>query len=531
MTGLLNGDVNDPAGVRSRIQSVRIGARLTAAGAIAGIAYAASAAPHNRVAIIALFLLNAAWAAGPLVLGAARMVRSRYRERLFVAWSAGWIAIAATIVVLDGGPDSPMSLLFFIPVVFAGLSYPLRAVVAVGAFDLFALVGTGVATGVSQPALAFFATCLAVVTLLCAWEALDHERQRDALARVSRADSLTGCLNRRGFEERLEAELDASRRSGRRTGLVMMDLDDFKQVNDTRGHEAGDELLCWTVVRAGEVLRPMDALGRLGGDEFAVVVPGAGSAEAAEVAQRLRDALSQRVSLSTGIASFPIDAEDRESLHRHADRHLYAAKNGRTLDPGPTTRELAWAAALARAVELRTAVADDHGGAVASHAAAMAQRLGWSGGELALLRMAAMLHDVGKVSVPDRILQKPGPLTIDEYEQVKAHPSAGAEIVEQVEGLSPVVDWIRHSHEHFDGSGYPAGLMGDAIPAASRILLVAEAYDAMTSRRPYGSPLPPELALEELRANAGGQFDPTCVEALEAHLAVSDADVPAYAAG
>jgi diguanylate cyclase (GGDEF)-like protein len=532
MTGLPNGDVDDPAGVRSRIQSVRIGARLTATGAVAGIAYAAATASGpNRLAIAALFLLSAGWGAAPLALGAERMVRGNYRERLFCAWSVGWIATASTIVVLDGGPDSPLALLFFIPVVFAGLSYPLRSVVAVGAVDVFALVGIGVATGVSQPALAFFATCLALVALLCAWEALDHERQRDALARVSRADSLTGCLNRRGFEERLEAELDASRRSGRRTGVVMMDLDDFKQVNDTRGHAAGDELLRWTVARATEVLRPMDALGRLGGDEFAIAIPGAGPAEAADVAQRLRDAVSQRVALSTGIAAYPDHGSEREAVLRHADHDLYAAKHGRDPDPGPTTRELAWAAALARAVELRTSVPDAHGTAVAAHAAGIARELGWSGGELALLRMAAMLHDVGKVSVPDRILQKPGPLTTTEFELVKAHPDAGADIVEQVEGLSPVVDWIRHSHEHFDGSGYPAGLTGDDIPAASRILLVAEAYDAMTSRRPYGSPLPPDIALEELNAGAGGQFDPACVAALEAHLEASGEAVRAYAAG
>ena len=531
MTGLPHGAVDDPAGVRSRIQSVHIGARVTAVGAVAGIAYAAATGHGpNRAAIIALFALTAAWGAAPLLLGAERMVRGRFRESLFFTWSAVWIALAGTIVVLDGGPKSPLSLLFFVPVVFAGLSYPLRSVVAVGAIDVLTLVGIGIATGASQPALAFYATCLAIVALLCAWEALDHERQRDALARVSRADSLTGCLNRRGLEERLEAELDGARRNGREVGVVMLDLDDFKQVNDARGHEAGDELLRWTVDRAGEMLRPMDALGRLGGDEFAVVVPGAGPVEAAEVAQRLRDAASGRVSLSTGIASFPLDGTDRESLLRHADRDLYAEKHGRAPEAGPTTRELGWAAALARAVELRTAVADDRGGAVAAYAAAIAQRLGWSGGELALLRMAAMLHDVGKVSVPDRILQKPGPLTFDEFERVKEHPAAGAEIVEQVDGLSPVVGWIRHSHEHFDGSGYPDGLAGDDIPSASRILLVAEAYEAMTSRRPYGSPLPSELALEELRAGAGGQFDPACVAALEAHLTDAAEGVPAYAA-
>ena len=129
-----------------------------------------------------------------------------------------------------------------------------------------------------------------------------------------------------------------------------------------------------------------------------------------------------------------------------------------------------------------------------------------------------MLHDVGKVSVPDRILQKPGPLSVEEYEQIKDHPVAGAEIVERIEGLSPIVEWIRRSHEHYDGSGYPDGLSGDEIPLASRILLVADAFDAMTSHRPYGGALPAEIALEELRSNATRQFDPACVAALEDYL-------------
>jgi diguanylate cyclase (GGDEF)-like protein len=180
---------------------------------------------------------------------------------------------------------------------------------------------------------ALFACWLAALALLFVRETRDHERQREALARVSRADPLTGCLNRRGIEERLDAELDACRRTGRPVGLVMVDLDDFKQVNDTRGHAAGDELLRWTVDRAGEVLRPMDALGRLGGDEFAIVVPRAGTAEAREVADRLRDALSERVSVSTGAASFPADATDRGGLSLSADRDLYAAKQRHSAEP------------------------------------------------------------------------------------------------------------------------------------------------------------------------------------------------------
>jgi HD-GYP domain-containing protein (c-di-GMP phosphodiesterase class II) len=142
-----------------------------------------------------------------------------------------------------------------------------------------------------------------------------------------------------------------------------------------------------------------------------------------------------------------------------------------------------------------------------------------------MLRLAAILHDVGKVSVPDQILRKPGPLTIDEFERVKGHPAAGAEIVAHIDGLSPVSDWIRHSHEHVNGSGYPDGLSGDAIPLPSRILLVADAFDAMTSPRPYGAPLPPEAALVELQRSAGTQFDPACVQALAEHIEDNPADL------
>jgi HD-GYP domain-containing protein (c-di-GMP phosphodiesterase class II) len=150
---------------------------------------------------------------------------------------------------------------------------------------------------------------------------------------------------------------------------------------------------------------------------------------------------------------------------------------------------------------------------------AMAERLGFSDTERAMLRLAATLHDVGKVSVPDRILRKPGPLTSEEFDYVKGHPAAGAEIVAHIDGLTPLADWILHSHEHVDGSGYPHGLSGEAIPLASRVLLVADAFDAITSVRPYGIRLPADLAIAELRRDAGRQFDPACVEALARYLA------------
>jgi diguanylate cyclase (GGDEF)-like protein len=502
--------------LRSRVQSVEVGSRLKLAAFGAAFAYAVATwgSPHRGLVAV-LLGVAAVWALAPLMVGAERVVRSRRREALFLVWSLGTVALVGATVAADGGARSPLAVLLFMPLAFAALSYPLPSVVAIGAADVLTFTSVGLAFGdASLPYLALFVSCLTVTALLCAWEALDHDRQRRWLEQVSRADPLTGCLNRRGFEERLEAEIDSGTRSGAPFALVVLDLDHFKTVNDTRGHAAGDELLRWAVERADHVLRPMDSLGRLGGDEFAIVVPGADESNALEVAGRLRDALAERVSVSIGIGAFPIDGLDCESLHRHADADLYASKHGRA----GASRDLTFASALANAVSLRMAVADEQSSAVGYYAEAIGQRLGLPERELAMLRLAAVLHDVGKVSVPDRILGKPGPLTLDEFEHVKAHSSAGAEIVAHVDGLSPIAEWIRHSHEHVDGSGYPSGLRGESIPLGSRVLLVADAFDAMTNVRPYGSPLPPDLALVELRMGAGTQFDSRCVDALEVHL-------------
>jgi HD-GYP domain-containing protein (c-di-GMP phosphodiesterase class II) len=304
---------------------------------------------------------------------------------------------------------------------------------------------------------------------------------------------------------------------------VVLDLDEFKGVNDSLGHAAGDDLLRWVAARADETLRPMDSFGRLGGDEFAILVPGAGSAEAREVAARVQLALSERVSASIGVASFPADGADTDALHRVADTDLYEAKHGRAREDG--VRDLTFASALAHAVSLRMAVPGEETSAVSHYASVIAERLGFADSDLAMLRLASILHDVGKVSVPDRILRKPGPLTPGEYAQVKSHPSAGAEIVSHIDGLAPAVAWIRHSHEHVDGSGYPDGLRGDDIPLAARVLLVADAYDSMTSGRPYRSALPSEVALAELQLGAGRQFDPRCVAPLAEYVVEHPDDI------
>jgi HD-GYP domain-containing protein (c-di-GMP phosphodiesterase class II) len=169
------------------------------------------------------------------------------------------------------------------------------------------------------------------------------------------------------------------------------------------------------------------------------------------------------------------------------------------------------------------AVQHEHSTNVGEYAAAIGRQLGRDEDEIGLLRMAGILHDVGKVVVPDKILRKAGPLTPEEFEMVKPFPAAGAELVSRIEGMEPIIPWIRHSHERIDGSGYPDGLKGDAIPLGARILHVADAYDSMTSKRTYRQAMSLHQALTELRAGAGTQFDPDCVAALEEYLASAHA--------
>ena len=367
--------------------------------------------------------------------------------------------------------------------------------------------------------LTIFATSLGIVAVLCAWQAELADRRRRELSLISRADPLTGCLNRRGFEERLAAELDEGLRAGRPLALVMFDLDGFKEINDTEGHAAGDEILCWTVKTIQETIRPMDSVGRLGGDEFVVLLPSSGHAGALTVASRIREALAPRIGATPGVSAFPTHGLEAEALLDHADAELYEAKEGRAPRAAPDRRELSWAATLARAVEMRVdpTMATDTSRRIAGYAAAVGQQLGWSGSELGLLRLAAMLQDVGKVSLPDHVLRS-GELDEKEREEVRKHPVVGAQLVERVEGLEAIAPWIRHSHEHYDGSGYPDGLSGETIPPASRILRTVDAFDTMLHDGKSE-----EDAIATIQEGSGTLYDPHCVGALERHLAAAAA--------
>ena len=261
-------------------------------------------------------------------LPAEQIVRSRYREAFFVAWSVLDVAIICVIAYLDGGLTSPAALMLFLTLVFAATSYPLGSMVAVVVASVTGVATIGLLGGATErafeadPAYVWvFLVSMALCGVLCMWQSRLGERQREELAELSRTDPLTGCLNRRGFSERLDAELARGQ-----VAVIQLDLDDFKSVNDRHGHAAGDELLRWVGSTLKALLRSSDATGRLGGDEFALLLPGLSGAEAQAVADRTVAALAERIGAAVGVACHPADGLTGDELHRHADAELYRRK-------------------------------------------------------------------------------------------------------------------------------------------------------------------------------------------------------------
>lgn len=373
----------------------------------------------------------------------------------------------------------------------------------------------------------------------------------DVFARLERAaetDPLTELPNRRRLERDLEGAVQSAGDEGRTVSVLVLDLDDFKRINDAYGHETGDVVLR-SVARSLEAgLRPCDTAGRLGGEEFLVILPDTGARGAALVAERLRMALTHipgadgdPVTASFGVASFPTHASSAGELLRAADSAMYQAKGlgrNRTVQFNPSTAltgaEKAAQAqadlqgyvrsvlALAAALDERDTYTHEHSRTVAGNAAAIGAVLGLSGDRLEDLRIAGLLHDVGKVGVADSVLKKPGPLTEEEWAEMRRHPEIGARLLTHP-GLSEVRSWVLHHHERPDGRGYPNGVSGHDIPREARILAVADAYEAMTSARPYRPALSFEEACAELRNGRGTQFDSETVDAFLLHLSLTEA--------
>jgi diguanylate cyclase (GGDEF)-like protein len=358
---------------------------------------------------------------------------------------------------------------------------------------------------------------------------------------AARTDALTGLLNHGAMQVRVREEIARARRDGTPLSFVIIDLDDFKQINDQRGHQAGDELLRRVASLLQAELRPYDIVARYGGDEFVLLLPGSDEATARAVAERVRDAMAASMvgGCSLGVAQWhePLEAG---ALLEHADRALLLAKRtgkGRVAVANPDVeRELAMlqaqrgspaaVQALAAAIEERDNYTHEHSEEVVHLSRGVAMLLGLQVDQAERIAHAALLHDVGKLAVPNEILHKPGPLTPEEWALMAEHPVAGERILLRIPDLTVIAPVVRHEHEHWDGSGYPDGLEGRLIPIGSRIILACDAYHAMLTDRPYRSARTPAEAADELRRGAGTQFDPDVVDALLDLLGHRPLDVP-----
>jgi diguanylate cyclase (GGDEF)-like protein len=335
---------------------------------------------------------------------------------------------------------------------------------------------------------------------------------RRELTRAALSDSLTHLSNRRRLMVDLERAIP---RASDEAPLVfaLFDLNGFKSYNDTFGHPAGDALLA----RLGQSLtRTMSRRGscyRLGGDEFCVLVRRS-STEGESVVAAAAEALSEHgdgfsITASFGTVVIPTDpcANASDAL-RLADHRMYEQKRGGRLTAGQQS-----SAVLLKALEERQPELGVHLGGVAELAERVASELGANTDEVARIRRAAELHDIGKVAIPDAILGKPGPLDGDEWEFMKRHTLIGERILAAAPDLADIAVLVRASHERFDGGGYPDGLAGDEIPLGARIVSVCDAYDALVSDRPYRLGRDHDAAIAELRRCAGTQFDPEVVDA------------------
>jgi diguanylate cyclase (GGDEF)-like protein len=380
----------------------------------------------------------------------------------------------------------------------------------------FALMGLAVLVfaavrDVNVLAVALAAASLVAVVARLSMTFAENLEMLSASRHEALTDALTGLGNRRALSLELDRRLSGAS-DGTPVVIALFDLDGFKHYNDSFGHPAGDDLLARLGRRLARVLSGRGAAFRMGGDEFcAVIEPGPEIAQ--PIIEAAAAALTEQgegfaVGCSYGSAVLPREASDTPGALRLADQRMYAAKQSARSSAGSQSRKVLLQALTERDPDLRVHVSD-----VAGLATGVAKRLGLTPDAVEQVRQAAELHDIGKVAIPDAILDKPGPLDEAEWAFIRRHTIVGERIILAAPALCRVAALVRSSHERYDGNGYPDRLAGTDIPLGSRIVSICDAFDAMTSDRAYRAAMSPEAAIAELRNCAGTQFDPVVVEA------------------
>jgi diguanylate cyclase (GGDEF)-like protein/putative nucleotidyltransferase with HDIG domain len=370
-------------------------------------------------------------------------------------------------------------------------------------------------------------------------------RLYETVHQLSLLDPLTHVYNRRGFDEISTDVVADLAMKLEPVSVLMMDIDHFKKVNDCYGHQAGDEVLQTLASVSQAMLRDRDTIIRYGGEEFCVILPGTVHSQALAVAERLREKISQqviaanqhqiRVTVSIGVTTSPGDVEDLDQLISQADQAMYTAKeSGRnrvasylqqdgnmdmecaTLQENEIqTQEMICEDTIwgwVKAMELRDRDTEGHARRVASITLDLAYRLGFQPNDLENIRRGALLHDIGKIAIPDSILFKPGRLTEEEWVVMHRHPVFAYEMLSPVRFLQPAIDIPYCHHEHWDGSGYPRGLKGEEIPLAARIFTVVDVWDALKTDRCYRPAWSDQEIKQYLADQKGRLFDPEIVD-------------------
>jgi diguanylate cyclase (GGDEF)-like protein/putative nucleotidyltransferase with HDIG domain len=470
----------------------------------------------------------------------------------FKAFLFGFTLLVSGMIYYSGKADSPYSFFYVWAALYAlyffNASEAARHVLFMG----FCYAGVLIAHHTGDNTIGDFAVAaedsaaqwtIAFGTLVVATGlfGLLKERLDGLIGRLTdavRTDPLTGLLNRRGFEEAFEMEVERARRLESPLTLLVGDLDRFKMLNDRLGHPAGDRALELLGEALAAGVRRIDRVGRMGGEEFALVLPETDEHEGYILAERLRAKIRANfaadlfpLTISFGVASYPTHGATTAALLKAADQALYTAKEfGRDCSviysaetasilrgdshrkESTTDRRVASLIGLASSMDTA-----EHSQMVGRYAKLIAVELGLGKELIERVQLAGVLHDIGKIGVADAIVNKPGPLTEQEWIEMKSHPELGARMLERAE-LWDIAQWVHAHHERPDGKGYPLGVAGEDIPLEARIVAVADAYEAMTTDRVYRSSIGHTAARAELRRASGTQFDPRVAAAfLRAH--------------
>jgi diguanylate cyclase (GGDEF)-like protein/putative nucleotidyltransferase with HDIG domain len=477
---------------------------------------------------------------------------------LYSAATLGTLLVSANMLLADDNSAPSGELLYVWLVVYAAYFFPTRQAVFQLALMSAAYLGVLLETVASQDVIGSWITLVGVivpvaVVLRVVRGGVTHLVQ--SLAAAARTDALTQLKNRLALDQEVDEQLAAARRGGRGLTIVIGDLDHFKSVNDALGHRAGDRAL----IRVARILashrRAGETVARTGGEEFTLLLPNISEHDAFLAAERMRTAVESEfasdevpLTFSFGIANFPEHGGSADAVIESADQALYAAKTlgrnrsiifnrqistvfgpdagGRGLDASHLSTLLA----LTEALDIRDAGTANHSRTVARYCALIAEELGLERDHVERVEMAGRLHDIGKIGVPNAVLQKPGPLGTRELTQVRTHPEIGAEVLAG-KGLEDLRTWVVAHHERPDGKGYPKGLSDHEIPLEAKIIAVADAYEAMTADRVYRSGIGRRAARAELLRCAGTQFDARVIAAFMAVLNAIEHEPDAELAG